>query len=287
MREIRGVGILGAGTLGRLVGKYMGEKGLTVYITDTSEEALHRAGEFIGNYAHLCESGGFDEQLPNCDLVIECTPEVPDVKMGALRYIDGLADAGAIITTPTSSMVGSRLRGAMGEERWPYFLNTHYLPGVKGLEERPLVEIMGHDRTSPDVMEGMYGFFEGIGLIPIMVRGERPFYIFNEVWFAIKDATLRLIEEGQYVAEVDKAFRVGIPAPLPPCEAMDMVGLDTIRKVEQSKQMYTPEYQPSRLVEAMVDISWLGRKTGKGFYVYDGPEKTPNSGIPELVGTLK
>jgi 3-hydroxybutyryl-CoA dehydrogenase len=271
MKKIKSVGIIGAGSIGPKVAYHMSNSGIMVYLTDVSQDALKAAERRIHECTNVSFEGSHDfyGELGERDLVIECSPEILEVKLKVLKDINITAAKDAIITTPTSTMLGSELKHSLDSYRWSNFLCTHYLPGSRGLSERPVVELMGCGDTSTDVMHGMCGFFRDIGLKPYEVVGEQRGYLFNRYWLLIKDAALRMLEGGQKFDSVNDVFMEGLPAPIGPLQGMDLVGIQTIRNIQRGRIENGEADVPFELVSWMVVNEYTGVLSPKGgFYDY-------------------
>ena len=118
----------------------------------------------------------------------------------------------------------------------------------------------------------MRDFFETHGLRPFVCRGESTGFLFNRIWHAVKQESLKVVAEGHATpAEIDELWRIVMGSePYGPFERMDRVGLDVVLDIERhyAAESGLERDNPPRFLVEMVERGDLGVKTGKGFYEY-------------------
>ncbi|MCC6791490.1 MAG: 3-hydroxyacyl-CoA dehydrogenase family protein, partial [Thermomicrobiales bacterium] len=144
---------------------------------------------------------------------------------------------------------------------------------------RPAVELMSCGATEPEVIERVRAFFAGCGLRPFVCRGESTGFLFNRIWHAVKQESLRVVAEGHATpAEIDELWRIVMGSePYGPFERMDRVGLDVVLDIERhyAAESGLARDEPPQFLIEMVERGELGLKTGKGFYEYDDDAVPP------------
>jgi len=128
-------------------------------------------------------------------------------------------------------------------------------------------------QTDPAVIERVRTVLVSCGLRPFVCRGESTGFLFNRIWHAVKQESLRVVAEGHATpAEIDELWRIVMGAdPDGPFARMDRVGLDVVLDIERhyAAESGLERDLPPRFLEEMVARGELGVKTGRGFYEYD------------------
>jgi 3-hydroxybutyryl-CoA dehydrogenase len=286
MKEIAGVGIVGAGTMGRRIALSCVVWGKGTRLFDIEPRKAAEADRVIRSFLEKWVADGrldrakaessllllsFSQSLRDCvsgvDLVIECVPENVGLKRGVFADIDRYAGPETLIGTNTSSIPGSKLADATGRPEKVFNFNF-------GPPEDRKVEVMGHPGTAPDTIDAALRFVREIGLVPILVRKEIMGYAGNRVWRAIKKEVLFLLDGGYATAEdIDRGWMLEWGTPIGPCGLMDKIGLDVVRDIEliYYGASQDPSDRPPRLLLDMVEQGKLGVKSGEGFYRYPHP----------------
>lgn len=286
MQEIKTVGIVGAGTMGRRIGFGCIIRGVKVKIFDIKPEAAQEAVLAIQGLIEEREADGrlrrgtlaaalpflsISPTLKDCvsgvDMVIENVPEKVELKRRVFSEISGYAGDATLLGTNTSSIPGSQIADATG--RPEKFFNFNW-----GKPDDVRVEVMGNPRTSPETIAAVMAFLKKLGIIPIHVKREIMGYGCNRIWRAVKKEVLFLIEGG-YLSpeEIDRGWMLEWETDIGPCGSMDYIGLDVVRDIEMNyfKASGNPSDRPPRFLEEMIAQGKLGMKTGEGFYRYPHP----------------
>jgi 3-hydroxybutyryl-CoA dehydrogenase len=213
------------------------------------------------------EAGSVAE-LAAAEFVIEAIPEELDLKRDAFRRLDSAAEPSTILATNTSSLsVGSIAEATTRPGR---VVGMHFFNPVPLMA---LVEVIGASRTDRDGVEAAVALARQLGKTPVEAA-DTPGFIVNRVARPFYLEALRILGEGAAEAPAidsamrDAGFRMG------PFELIDTIGLDVNLAVSESVWEgfgRNPRYLPLALQRVLVHAGRLGRKSGAGFYDYDGP----------------
>jgi len=286
MKEIRTVGIVGAGTMGRRIAFACATRGKKTRLFDALPGVAEKAIRVIRAWIEEREAGGrlapetvrtalplleVCSSLQGCvsgaDFVVEAVPENIRLKREVFTEIGRHATPEALIATNTSSIPGSRLADVV---KFPgRVFNVNF-----GTIDHRKVEVMGHPGTAEGALEAAVEFLRELGMVPIRVNREILGYATNRVWRAVKKEVLFLLNGGYISAEdIDRAWMLDWGTPVGPCGLMDKIGLDVVRDIEMVYYQASgdPSDQPPPLLIDMIAHGKLGVKSGQGFYVYPNP----------------
>ena len=283
--EIETVGIVGAGFMGSGVAESVARAGLATKVHEPASAPLERSRERVaGSVARAVRGGKLDEveakalvdaiewtedpgELADCDLVVEAVTEEPAVKAQVFTDLDRILSEEAIIASNTSSIPIAQLAAAT--ERRDRVIGLHFFSPVPVMR---LVELVVGIDTSDQTVARCEVFAERIGKRPIRTK-DRSGFIVNMLLVPYLMAGVRMYEDGFATREaIDEAMRLGCGHPMGPLELADFIGLDVLYAVCDSlfEEFKRAEYAPPPLMKRMVVSGHLGRKTGRGFYEYDG-----------------
>jgi 3-hydroxybutyryl-CoA dehydrogenase len=279
------VGVVGAGLMGSGIAESVARATLPAVVYEPSSEPLEASVRRVErSVARAVEGGKFEpgeadalrariswttdrKELAGCDLVVEAVVEDPKVKSEVFAELDGLLAEPAVIASNTSSIPIAQLAAAT--ERRDRVIGLHFFSPVPVMR---LVEVVVGIDTSDDTVARCEGFAERLGKRPIRTK-DRSGFIVNMLLVPYLMAGVRMYEEGFASREaIDEAMRLGCGHPMGPLELADFIGLDVLYAVCDSlfEEFKRPEYAPPPLMKRMVVSGHLGRKTGRGFYEYDG-----------------
>lgn len=285
MSEIKTVGVAGSGTMGAGIAIVAARAGFKTIVHDTKPEALARARKQTeGFFAKSVErkkltqdevarimgdlTGTTDIQaLAACDIVIEAVFEDLKVKHGLFGELNRVCPPHTIFASNTSTLSITEI--AAGSGRDDRFVGTHFCLPAQLMK---LVEMSPGLRTSDETFQAAWDFCKAMGQAPVKTK-DNPGFILNYFLIPFNNDVIRLVEAGvAEPADIDRAIKVGLGYPLGPLELLDLVGLDTHLLVAEA--LYTSTHEPRAavpaLVKRMIAAGRLGRKSGEGFYKYQG-----------------
>jgi 3-hydroxybutyryl-CoA dehydrogenase len=210
------------------------------------------------------------EDMAAVDLVIEAVFEDFDVKKEVLTKLDEIVSAEAIIASNTSSISITKLAATTWKpER---VIGMHFFNPVPLMQ---LIEIIRALQTSQATFEAIRDLSVKLGKTPVEVQ-DAPGFIANRVLMPLLNEAMFALQEGIATAEdIDTVVRLGLNHPMGPLTLADYVGLDVCLDVLEvlQRDLGDPKYRPCPLLRKMVDAGYLGRKSGRGFYVWTNGQR--------------
>ena len=283
------IGIVGVGAMGRGIAQMAAQAGATVFLHDTQSAAIAAARDYIsGQWDRLAEKGRMDaataaackerlqaaeklEQLAGCDLVVEAIVERLDVKQGLFAQLEDIVAPTAILASNTSSLSITAIAAKL--KRPGLFAGLHFFNPVPLMK---VVEVIPGLRTQEDVCERLSALVRATGHTPVRAL-DTPGFIVNHAGRAYGTEALRIAGEGVAdFATIDRILRDQVGFKLGPFELLDLTALDVSQPVMESiyHQYYEEaRYRPSVIAAPRLAGGLLGRKTGVGFYRYEGGQQ--------------
>jgi 3-hydroxybutyryl-CoA dehydrogenase len=281
------IGVIGCGLMGSGIAEIVARAGCDVVVRELSAELVARgraniersleraqkAGRISGpDAAALLSRLRFTTQtaeLADRELVIEAVSEDESLKCSLFRELDGvLASSDALIASNTSSIPIMRL--ASMTRRPDRVCGLHFFSPVPVMK---LVEVVVALETSAQTSGRVEAFArDQLGKVVIRSR-DRAGFIVNALLVPFMMSAIRMYESGFATADdIDAGMVNGCNHPIGPLRLADQIGLDVLLAVTESlhDEFREPQYAPPPLLRRMVEAGHLGRKTGRGFYVYRG-----------------
>jgi len=288
---IRKVGVIGAGLMGHGIAQVAAQGGCDVVVVEEKQEFLDKGLKRIdGSLAKLAEkakekgqafdaaavrgriSGTLDKKsLADADLVIEAIVEDLEVKKKLFQELGAICKKDAIFASNTSSFPIAEMAAASG--RADRFVGLHFFNPVQLMK---LVEVIRTDKTNEDVLAQARAFGEACGKTPITCK-DTPGFVVNRLLVPYMAEAMKLAERGEAsIPDIDVAMKLGCGFPMGPFELTDYVGLDTTLSILRGwvkRYPNEPAFRVPVLLEQKVKEGKLGRKTGQGFYTWQGDKR--------------
>ncbi|KOV64059.1 3-hydroxybutyryl-CoA dehydrogenase [Streptomyces sp. MMG1121] len=287
MTDIERVGVVGCGLMGAGIAEVCARAGLPVTVVERDAEAA-RTGRLriVGSLDRATAHGRLTEEgreaaaalvtvaddieaLHDRDLVIEAVAEDERLKVDVFTRLDSVVTGdNALLATNTSSIPVIRLASAT--TRPEHVVGVHFFNPVPVLR---LVELVPSLLTSADTVTRAETFVTGALGKEVVRTRDKAGFIVNALLVPYLLAAVRMVESGSAsVEDVDRGMVLGCAHPLGPLALADLIGLDTTRAIAESlyAEFREPQYSPPPLLSRMVEAGLLGRKSGRGFHMYDG-----------------
>jgi 3-hydroxybutyryl-CoA dehydrogenase len=278
--------VVGAGLMGSGIAQVAAVAGNDVVLRDVTEEALARGRAAIEkSLARFVAKGTLDQAAADAalaritgttdlsaaaddDVVVEAAFESLEVKQEIFRELDRTCRDGAVLATNTSAIPITQI--AAVTERPEAVVGTHFFSPVPMM---PLCELVRGYKTSDDTLARARAFAESVGKTCVVVNRDVAGFVTTRLVCALAMEAIRLVESGVASAEdVDTACKLGFGHAMGPLATVDLTGVDILRNA--SMNIYTEtadeKFFPPETLQRMVAAGDLGRKSGKGFYQYDG-----------------
>lgn len=282
---MKSIGIIGAGSMGAGIAQVAAMAGHEVVLTDSSVTAITKARDGINaQLQNLATKGKITDitakeifgrmyfaealtALSDCGMVVEAIIEDASIKRKVFREVEDIVRTDTWLCSNTSSLsIAGLAAGCQHPER---FAGLHFFNPAPIM---PLVEIIPALQTDPDLPNALMQHMNTWGKIPVMAK-DTPGFIVNRIARPYYSEALRIYEEGiASPGTIDEAMRRLGNFRMGPFELMDFIGHDVnfaVTNAVWQACFYEPRYQPSFTQQRLVDAGWLGRKSGRGFYIYE------------------
>ena len=278
------VAIIGTGLMGTDIAFASASAGFEVLLYDINRQkidaAMERIRDRIDRYAasgkieknktdailkHISVSGSIGE-LKNAMLVIECVFEDLALKQEIFQELDRVCRADAILASNTSSISITEIAAAT--KRPESVIGMHFLNPAHIMK---LVELIPGIATTRETVEMAKTFVKKLGKTHVESK-DYPGFLLNRMLVPMINEAIYLLYEGAGTAEsIDRVMKAGLNFPMGPLALADLIGLDVLLAVvEEMHRGYSDaKYRPCPLLKKYVAAGYLGKKAGRGFYIYN------------------
>jgi len=282
--EIKTIGILGAGQMGSGIAQVAAGVGFDVVMVDASLDIADRGKKKLAAaLSRQVEKGKMTAQASTtllsriepaasiddfrpCDFVIEAATESYDLKVALMKKIDAVLGPGKWLASNTSSISLTKLAAATS--RPDRVIGMHFMNPPPVMK---LVEIVRALQTSVETYNLTVLLAEKMGKTTTTSR-DAPGFLVNRILVPMLCEACFALQEGVGSPEdIDTGAKLGLNHPMGPFELSDLIGLDTVLAIADvlHRDIGDDKYRAPTLLRNLVAAGWLGKKAGKGFYVYD------------------
>jgi 3-hydroxybutyryl-CoA dehydrogenase len=282
--EIKKVGIVGCGIMGRGITEVTAKAGYDTVVSEINKELLDKGlaaintsltvavrrekmteAEKEATLSHIKGTVNMGD-FKDCDMVVEAAVENLELKKKIFSELDKVCRKDAILATNTSCL--SVMDIAAVTQRQDKVLGMHYMNPVPVMK---LLELVKTIMTSDETLSTAKAFGESCGKTVVTAK-DTPGFIVNRLMIPFLLEAVRMLESGIATKEdIDKAIVLGLNHPMGPFTLSDLVGLDTASFICDAMYEDTknPLFASPILLKKMVTAGHHGRKTSKGFYDYN------------------
>jgi 3-hydroxyacyl-CoA dehydrogenase/enoyl-CoA hydratase/3-hydroxybutyryl-CoA epimerase len=286
--------VIGAGVMGSGIAQWLSSRGIAVILRDVSVELLERGlARIEKTYGEAVKRGLMSEEkakegrshivassnpgpLREVQIVIEAASEKVEIKRAIFHDMDAKIDDTDILATNTSALsIGDLAAQTKHPGR---VIGLHFFNPVSRMK---LIEVVVGKQTTEETKERCLAFARQIGKVPVVVR-DSPGFLVNRVLFPYLLEAAELFEQGVEAKKIDDAL-VEWGMPMGPLRLIDEIGLDiTVDIAVTLEKAFARRAATPSILNRMREANMLGRKTGSGFYKYEGKEQLPNEAIEKF-----
>jgi 3-hydroxybutyryl-CoA dehydrogenase len=284
VEAIRTIGVLGAGQMGSGIAQVAASSGFEVRMADASLDLAESSRAKIGKTLHRqVERGKMTDEMArsilgrivsvsspgdfaHCDLVVEAATEDTVLKIKVFKECDAAIRPGAWLASNTSSISITKLAAATS--RPERVIGMHFMNPPPLMK---LIEIVRGVQTSNETYGVISRVAHKMGKTVITSK-DAPGFLVNRMLVPFLTEACFALQEGLGTPEdIDTGARLGLNHPMGPLELADLIGLDTMLFIVDvlHREFGDDKYRAPTLLRNLVAAGWYGKKTRRGFYVYD------------------
>jgi 3-hydroxyacyl-CoA dehydrogenase len=287
---VQKVGVVGCGLMGHGIAQVAAQAGCTVTVFEADSGALQkglgRIGKSLNKLVEKEKLSQADSEaalgritgtadiadLADCDLVIEAIVENLEIKNKLFGDLGKLCKPETILASNTSSFSIGALGEASG--RPERMVGLHFFNPVQLMK---LVEVVRGAKTTDEVFAEAKAFGEAVGKVPVGAS-DTPGFVVNRLLVPYMAEAIRMVERGDATpADIDAGMTLGCGHPMGPFTLTDYVGLDTTMFILEGWHKQYPDeplFEVQKLLRRKVEEGKLGRKTGEGFFKWEGDKRS-------------
>lgn len=276
--------VIGAGQMGSGIAQVCAMAGYKVLLNDLKQEFVERgigvmsknlsrqvakermtAEEMEAVLANIIASTDLNDAA-DVDLVIEAAVENMEIKANLFKQLDEITGEHAILASNTSSLPITEIAAATN--RPEKVIGMHFMNPVPVMK---LVEIIRGLATADEVYETIEDITKKLNKVPVEVN-DFPGFVSNRILMPMINEAIYTLYEGVATKEaIDEVMKLGMNHPMGPLTLADFIGLDTCLYIMETlhEGFGDDKYRPCPLLRKYVKAGWLGKKSGRGFYVYE------------------
>lgn len=277
--------VVGAGTMGHGIAQVSAMAGVRTTLVDVDQGLVDKAlakvrenldkgvekgkvpAEVRAQALELLDGGTGLDAAKDADLFIEAVPERMELKKTIFAEADVKLPEGALLGSNTSSLSITEIASAT--KRPASVIGLHFFNPVHIMK---LLEIVRGAATSDETVERARAYADALGKTAVVVN-DAPGFATSRLGITLGNEAMRMVEEGvASPADIDTAMRLGYGHPMGPLALSDLVGLDVRLNITSAlfEEIGSDGFRPPRILRMLVRAGHLGKKTGSGFYLWEG-----------------